>query len=80
MRDVVAKNAAGIGKLPERFLKDNANVVSKLVTDICNLSISLNKFSSAFKLAKITPVFIKGQKANASNYRPLLWKVIEKVV
>ena len=80
MRDVVAKNAAGIGKLPERFLKDNANVLSKLVTDICNLLISLNKFSSAFKLEKITPVFIKGQKANASNYQPLLWKVIEKVV
>ena len=28
-------------------------IVAKPVTDICNLSIYLNKFPSAFKLAKV---------------------------
>ena len=55
------------------------------VTDIYNLSISLNKFPSAFKLAKVKPIFKKGRKTNVSNYRPIsllpiLSKVIEKVV
>ena len=34
----------------------------KPITDIFNLSISLNKFQSAFKLTKVKPIFKKGQK------------------
>ena len=60
-------------------------IVAKSVTDTCNLSISLNKFPRAFKLAKVEPIFKKGRKTNVSNYRsisllPILSKVIEKVV
>ena len=60
-------------------------IVAKPVTDICNLSIYLNKFPSAFKLAKVKPIFEKGRNHNFSNYRsisllPILSKVIEKVV
>ena len=36
------------------------------ITDICNLSISFNKFPSAFKLAKVKPIFKKGRKTNVS--------------
>ena len=57
MRDIDTSKAAGIDRLPGRFLKDGANVLAKPVTDICNLSISLNKFPSAFKLAKVKPIF-----------------------
>ena len=83
MRDIDNSKAAGIDRLPGKFLKDGANVLAKPVTDICNLSISLNKFSSAFKLAKGKPIFKKG-RITASNYRPIsllpiLSKVIEKV-
>ena len=46
LRDIDTSKAAGIDRLPERFLKDGANVLAKPVTDICNLSISLNKFLS----------------------------------
>ena len=85
LRDIDTSKSAGIGRVPERFLKDGANVLAKPVADICNLSISLNKFPSAFKLAKVKPIFRKGRKTNVSNYRPIfllpiLSKVIEKVV
>ena len=45
----------------------------------------LNKFPSAFKLAKVKPIFIKGRKTDVSNYRlisllQVLSKVTEKVV
>ena len=85
LRDIDTSKAASIDRLPGRFLNDDANVLAKAVTDICNLFISLNKFPSAFKLAKVKPIFKKGQKTNVSNYRPIsllpiLSKVIEKVV
>ena len=71
MRDVNTSKAAGIDRLPGRFLKDGVNALAKAVTDICNLSISLNIFGKAFKLAKVKPIFKKGQKTNVSNYRPI---------
>ena len=85
MRDIDTSKAAGIDRLPGRFLKDGAIVLDKPVTDICNLSISLNKFPSAFKLAKFKSIFKKGPKTNVSKYwpislLPILSKVVEKVV
>ena len=83
LRDISTSKSVDI--LPGRFLKDGADVLAKPVPDICNLSISFNKFPSAFKSAKVKPIFIKGRKTNASSYRyylllPILSKVIEKVV
>ena len=85
LRDIGNSKAAGIERLLGRFLKDGADVLAKPVTDICNLSIPLNKFPGAFKLAKVKPIFKKDRKTNVSNYRPIsllpiLSKVIEKVV
>ena len=71
MRDIDTTKAVGIDRLPGRFLKDGADVLAKPVTDICSLSIPLNKFTSAFKLGKVKPIFKKGQKTNISNYRPV---------
>ena len=62
--------AAGIVWLPGSFLKDGANVLAKSVTDICNLSISLNKFPSSFKLPKVKSIFKKSWKTIVSNYWP----------
>ena len=53
LRDIDTSKAAGFDRPPGRFLKDGANVLARPVTDICNLLISLNKFPSAFKLAKV---------------------------
>ena len=67
-RDINSSKPAGIDRLPGRFLKDGANVLTKPVADNCNLSISLNKFPRAFKLAKVKSIFKKGEKTNVSNY------------
>ena len=68
-------------RLPGRFLKKyGANVLAKPITGICNLSISLNIFPSAFKLAKVSPIFKKGRKTNSQIFSlPILSKVIEKL-
>ena len=62
MRDINISKAAGINRFPRRFLKDGTDVLPKPVTDICNFSISLNKFLRAFKLAKVRPTFKKTKK------------------
>ena len=56
MRDIDTSKA-GMDRLPGRFLKDVASVLAKPIRDICNLSISSNKFPSVFKLAKVKPNF-----------------------
>ena len=60
LKDIGTSKAAGIDRLPGRFQKNCASVLAKPITDICNLSIILNKFRSSFKLAKVKPTFKKG--------------------
>ena len=85
LRDIYTSKAASIDRPSGRFLQDGANVLAKPVTDIFSLSISLNKFPSAFKLAKVKTIFKKRRKTNVLNYRPIsllsiLSKVIEKLL
>ena len=62
MRDVSTTKVAGVDRLSGRFLKDGADVPAKPVVYICNLSISLNKFPRAIKLAKVEPIYKKAKK------------------
>ena len=48
LRDIDTSKAADIDRLRGRFLNDGSNVLAKPVTNISNLSISLNKFPSPF--------------------------------
>ena len=77
--------AAGIDNLSGRFLKDGAKVLSKPISDLCNLSITSEKFPDPCKVAKLKPLYKKGSLTEPCNYRPisllpLISKVIEKVI
>ena len=77
--------AAGIDNLCGRFLKDGAKVLSKPISDLCNLSITSEKFPDTCKVAKLKPLYKKGSVTEPCNYRPisllpLISKVIEKVI
>ena len=85
MENIEISKATGIDKLPGRFLKDGAEILSKLISEIRNLSISHGIFRNACKVAKLKPIFKKGKKVDPSNYRPisllpLIPKIIKKVV
>ena len=59
--------------------------MAKSITELCNLSMRLDGFPDACKIAKVKPLFKKGSKSDPSNYRPisllpLLSKVLERVV
>ena len=85
MEKIEISKAAGIDTLSGRFLKDGAEILSKPISEICNLSISHGIFPNACKVAKLKPIFKKGKTVDSSNYRPILLlplisKIIEKVV
>ena len=85
MENIGISKASGIDKLPGRFLKDGAKILSKPIRETCDLSISDRIFPNACKVAKLKPIFKKVKKVDPSNYRSisllsLIPKIIEKVV
>ena len=85
LKNTKVSKATGLDNLSGRFLRDGAKVLTKPITDICNLSITSGKFPDSCKLAKLKPIYKKGSLTEASNYRPisllpLISKVIEKVI
>ena len=80
MQNIEISKTSGTDKLPGRFLKDGTKILSKSISEICNLSISHGIFPNACKVAKLKPIFRKGKKVDPSNYRSLISKIIEKVV
>ena len=63
--------AASLDNLSGRFLKNDAEVLAKPITDLCNLSITSRKFPDSCKIAKLKPIYKKGSFTEASNYRPI---------
>ena len=85
LKNLDVTKASGIDQTSARFLKDGAPVIAIHLTNIINLSIKLDTFPSQCTIAKIKPLFKKGTKTEAKNYRPisllpLISKVIEKSI
>ena len=67
------------------MLKRNCNEIVKPLAYIYNLSISTGVVPSSLKLARVIPVFKKGDSTAMGNYRPIslltcLSKVLEKLI
>ena len=66
-----AGKAAGPDELPPRVLKELASPISLFLTDIFQQSINTGSIPDQWKTANIIPIFKKGDKTKASNYRPV---------
>ena len=85
LKSTNVRKAAGMDDLSGRFLKHGLRVLSKPISQLCNLSIKPESFPDSCKIAKLKPLFKKGSKTNPSNYRPisllpLISKIIEKLI
>ena len=60
--------AAGLDNLSGKFLKDEATVLAKPISQICNLSIKNSIFPSDSKIAKLKPLLKKVIKTKLSSY------------
>ena len=72
-------------KFKKKNLKDRVQILTKSISELCNLSMTLGSFPDACKIAKVKPLFKESEKTDPSNYRPipllpLLYKVFESVV
>ena len=79
------KKAVGLDDVSSLFLRDAANSVLVPITHIINLSITTETVPSAFKEARVVPLFKMGSKLDPSNYRPVsilcvLSKILERAV
>ena len=63
--------AAGPDNIPSKFLKATAHYISPLLTFIFQSSISQGKLPAEWKYANIVPIYKKGSKTEAANYRPI---------
>ena len=52
-------------------VKDAVDVIAPSLTAFFNLSLQTRTFPSIWKTEKVIPLFKKGDKQNASNYRPI---------
>uniref|UniRef100_A0A672GUJ2 Reverse transcriptase domain-containing protein n=1 Tax=Salarias fasciatus TaxID=181472 RepID=A0A672GUJ2_SALFA len=66
------------------LIKQITDVVIEPFKYICNLSFTTGTFPESMKIAKVIPLFKKGNKNDVSNYRPIsllpqLSKILEKL-
>ena len=69
-QDLNENNAAGLGNLSGKLLKDGATVLAKPISQICNLSIKYSIFPPDCKIAKLKPLFksVKNRPPKLSSY------------
>ena len=77
--------ACGPTSIPIDLLKYLDNEISHILTQLINLSFESGTHPEKLKIAKVIPIFKKGSKLKASNYRPIsllsnINKLFEKVM
>ena len=81
LKNVKVNEAADMGNISGRFLKDGADITAIPVTQICNLSIKLSHFPYSCKLAELKPLYKKGSKTDSTNFRPIsLLPIVSKII
>ena len=71
--------------IPVNLLKQYKKLISKPLTCLLNECLRAGKFPESFKIARVTPIFKKGDETNCSNYRPIsclpvFSKIFERLV
>ena len=75
----------GLDNIDSYVIKLAAHELTQAITHIVNLSISQSYFPSAWKTAKVIPLFKKNEATLPKNYRPVALlpitsKILERVV
>ena len=65
------KSSSGIDEIPSSVPKSAPENILQALAHIFNLSLSCGEYISAFKIAKVVPVFKRGYPTEVNNYRPI---------
>ena len=66
--------------IPTKIVKENSDIISKVLCSFINDSIKSFTFPSCLKEADATPIHKKGKKHKKENYRPVLSKIFERIM
>ena len=73
--------ASGPDNIPVFFLKETANEIAPILAQIFQSSLDQGVLPSDWKTANIIPIFKKGNRAKACNYRPVsLTSICSKIL
>ena len=84
LQDLDENKAAGLDNLSGKSSKNGTTILTKTISEVCNLSIKYSIFLSYCKIAKLKPLFEKVSKPAPRNDRhisllSLISEIIEKV-
>ena len=65
------KKSVGLDGISPRFLRDGAIAITEPISHIINFSITTEIVPDGMKQARVVPLFKKGSKLDAGNYRPV---------
>lgn len=71
MKTFGAKLTRGEDQIPSFLIRDARYALAKPLMLIINCSLTTSIFPQRWKLARITPIFKKGDKSLVTNYRPI---------
>ena len=85
LKSLKPKKSYGLDGISSEILKLGAEALKVPLTYIINFSILTGKFPSKWKVAKVIPLYKKGEKSSLKNYRPVsllavAGMILEKVV
>ena len=85
LRNLNKNKATGPNSFPISILKENIEILAEPIAIILNLSFQSGVFPDKLKIAKVIPVYKKGDMTSSSNYRPIsllsiFSKIFEKCV
>ena len=65
------KLSAGIDEIPDHVVKQSIKLLKKPLANIYNAALESRIFPDQLKIAKVVPLYKKGDKRNIQNYRPI---------
>ena len=79
------KNSSGYDDISTKLLKEVKHEIVEPLTYVINQSLACGIFPDHLKIAKITPIYKKGNKSAIDNYRPISLlpscsKIFEKII
>jgi hypothetical protein len=85
IRKLKGKFSAGCDEIPEYVVKQCAMFIKGPLTYIYNMSVNSGVFPDLFKVARVKPLYKKGDTYNIQNYRPIsilsvFSKILEKIM
>ena len=70
LNEIKCSKSPGIDGISINLLKDASNIVAWPLMNIFNVSLRRTIFPNDWNIAKVTPIFKEGNKADCGNYRP----------